>query len=438
MNKEKLSIKSSWQEKPLIVFSLIILFVAIVSIAVVLVPQRAEKLSEETNKKWNEIRESDRNLLYAAEITNPGTGMSLEIDTTLKEICNTGSRSCGEIDPGFCSGKVNLCSLVPDKISSIPKDPGLNENGSETGYWIAKSYDGLKIGIVIGNKKIDCPEGYVSVPGNPLYETDDFCVMKYQAKALNVETGELSMDGCGGFWDIDRCSLRPPISWADDNYIPVSVPEARPWVGLSLYDPEGYDIKDACESVDAKLMSNAQWMTIARNIEAIGENWTGGTPGKGSLIQGNSFAPLEEGPLPAENEGKGKEKRVFELTNGEVIWDLSGNVWEWLDDSASYNEQLNTTPIKDLPTEGEDSGIWLQWFEIDNYGDKWDHDFYRASKDEWGTAQGMGKVFIRNDEDRVFRRGGRWSDGSYAGVYSINFRTGSHVVHSITGFRCVK
>ena len=80
-------------------------------------------------------------------------------------------------------------------------------------------------------------------------------------------------------------------------------------------------------------------------------NWTGGTPGKGSLIQGNSFAPLEEGPLPAENEGKGKEKRVFELTNGEVIWDLSGNVWEWLDDSASYNEQLNTTPIKDLPTE---------------------------------------------------------------------------------------
>ncbi|MGI6637327.1 MAG: hypothetical protein ACOX2Z_03215 [Minisyncoccales bacterium] len=50
----------------------------------------------------------------------------------------------------------------------------------------------------------------------------------------------------------------------------------------------------------------------------------------------------------------------------------------------------------------------------------------------------MGKVFIRNDEDRVFRRGGRWSDGSYAGVYSINFRTGSHVVHSITGFRCVK
>ncbi len=385
----------------------------------------------------NIVREEHRNLLHAAEVTGPGENL-FGIDTTLKQICNTGARGCGEVASGECDGMVNLCSLVPDRISEIPRDPEARASDPGTGYWIARSHDGSRIGIVIGNKKIDCPSGYVPVPGNPLYGTNDFCVMKYQAKAMDRDTRELVEDGCGGNWDIDNCLLVPPISWSGRNYIPVSVPEASPWVGLEYFNRNGYDVKDACRVVDARLMNNYEWMTIARNIEALGDNWTGGAPGEGQLIQGNSFSDLFERPKPADSEGSEAERRTFVLTNGEVIWDMAGNVWEWLDDSADYDQQPNTVPPQDLPVGSEESGTWLQWPQISDYGDRWGYDFFRPSKEEWDTRHGIGRIFVRNADERILRRGGRWSDGDYGGIYALNLRAGSHVVHSVTGFRCVK
>ncbi len=437
MKKEELVTKKRLYNKLLIVLASGVLLVAVVIFVSIFSSQQMELSLEGAN----ETRENHKNILQAAEIAannENGNNLLQEIDTTLKEICNTGSRACGEVVSGECEGMVNLCSLVPSYISEIPRDPYVNRNDPGTGYWISKSHDGSKIGIVLGNKKIPCPSGYVSVPGNPLYGTNDFCAMKYQAKAMDRDTEELVMDGCGGFWDIDKCALLSPVSWSGSNYIPVSVPEASPWVGLRQNHPNGYDAKDACRMIDARLMNNAEWMTIARNVEAVAGNWTGDSPGEGSLIQGNSFRDLFERPEPADEEGEGRERRTFILTNGEVIWDMSGNVWEWLDDSADYAQQPNTVPPKDLPIGVVDSGTWIEWSQISSYGETWDYDFYRASQEEWGTAEGMGKVYIRNADNRIIRRGGRWSDGSHGGIYALNFRIGEHVVHLVTGFRCVK
>ncbi len=413
---------------------------ALLAMGAILLFNYLSEKGEISAQRFNEEREADRVILQRAISDfkgNSGGGIYLpEMSTTLTEICNTGSKTCQELESGQCEGMVNLCSLVPNYISQIPRDPEVGLRDFGTGYWIAKSRDGENFGIVLGKKKISCPSGYVAVPGNSLYRTGDFCTMKYEAKAMNRITGELTMDGCGGFWAIDNCLLILQFPWFTRDHIPVSVPEAYPWVGIKLNDPNSYDAKDACRAVDSRVMSNAEWMTIARNIEALPENWSGGAVGKGYLFQGNSFS---DSPKPADFEGEGREKRTFTLTNGEVIWDMAGNVWEWLDNSADYSQQPNSTPPQDLdPQAGARSGTWTYWDNISQYGDTWDYDFFRPSQESWLTEQGIGRLFIRNSDNRVFRRGGRWSDKEYAGLYALNFRAGESVIHGVTGFRCVR
>lgn len=45
-----------------------------------------------------------------------------------------------------------------------------------------------------------------------------------------------------------------------------------------------------CQALGAgfDLMTNAQWQTIARNIENVASNWSGGTPGNGEINHGHA------------------------------------------------------------------------------------------------------------------------------------------------------
>ena len=76
-------------------------------------------------------------------------------------------------------------------------------------------------------------------------------------------------------------------------------------------------------------MTNDQWMTIATNIANKSSNWSNGNVSDGALNRGHSNT-LNTHALAATNgEGSGTEKRTHTLSNGEVIWDMAGNVWEW-------------------------------------------------------------------------------------------------------------
>nr|MBP9759156.1 type II secretion system protein [Candidatus Dojkabacteria bacterium] len=89
---------------------------------------------------------------------------------TAYSICKQGeTTNCG----------VNIDNLVSNGyIQNIPTNVGAE--GNATGYMLKYTDKVIKI----GPKKIACPTGYVGVPGNPLYQTEDFCVMKYEAKDI--------------------------------------------------------------------------------------------------------------------------------------------------------------------------------------------------------------------------------------------------------------
>lgn len=107
----------------------------------------------------------------------------------------------------------------------------------------------------------------------------------------------------------------------------------------------------ACASIGAHLVTNNEWMTMARNVESVGSNWSSGTVGNGYLYSGhNDNSPAyalaasaddNQGYINTGNTGD-NQKRTLTLSNGQIIWDLAGNVWEHVNkantlDGSNYN-----------------------------------------------------------------------------------------------------
>jgi len=112
---------------------------------------------------------------------------------------------------------------------------------------------------------------------------------------------------------------------------------------------------------DFAIISNPEWMTIARDAEAQLSNWTEGSYGAAMLYKGhsdNSAGVLSSvgvetnaysgtGNLATNATGSGKEqRRSLMLSSGECIYDFSGNAGEWVDwDSSDGTFTINIPGI---------------------------------------------------------------------------------------------
>jgi len=143
-------------------------------------------------------------------------------------------------------------------------------------------------------------ENYILVPGNVTLGTNDFYIMKYEAKAWEDD----NVDDVVDVVELD------PTDWtlvsntwtANDlltlNHIPVSNSNQAAWDNTA---EDAWDLCDALNSEGTRgnidddinldgtfaLTSNPEWMTMARNIEVQPSNWTSGVVGTGCLKRGN-------------------------------------------------------------------------------------------------------------------------------------------------------
>lgn len=275
--------------------------------------------------------------------------------------------------------------------------------------------------IVISDQSCNDLNGFwISVPGNPDYGTIDFCVMKYEAKCslpdgqtCNTVAGEES---------------------------PISIAANTPWVEISQQEALA-----ECSSIGSgfQLISNEEWMTIAENIASQDMNWSNGTIGSGQLIRGHSdgdpyqaCAASEDDSLNVvETDCTNKDSAVDEfieqrtslLSNGEVIWDLAGNIWEVTsyfnaDDKPSplgfaWNEFTDIsgtlgTPILDL----------IPQIAIDN---------------SWDSSFSLGRYFAGdNATGGALHRGGRFYDTINAGIFTAGLSGSTTGTGTNFGFRC--
>ena len=285
------------------------------------------------------------------------------------------------------------------------------------------SYDGgnnyTPMGVASENP-MGCPADYVLVPGDEEYGTNDFCVMKYEAKCS-------ATDG-------STCATTA---------MPQSSAVNTPWVNISQ---ELAITKCAAIEMGAHLMTNDEWMTITANAANVDTNWDGGSVGTGSLYVGHSDnapstackanttdanAYVESDCVGAGSGGAAVQRRTLNLSNGQVIWDISGNVNEWVD---YFNTSGQATPADASVYEYTSvvgSSIMAMDHLIPNLKSWW--------ISGWDSSYGIG-MYTADPSGGAMTRGGAFSSPTgEAGMFQADMTTNTPTsTDAGTGFRCVR
>ncbi|MFP4460150.1 MAG: T9SS type A sorting domain-containing protein [Candidatus Zixiibacteriota bacterium] len=315
----------------------------------------------------------------------------------------------------------------------------------------------LLIIITVFSQDISCPDGFIPIPADPEMGTyADFCVSKYEMKIVGLDDGNIAYDS---------------------SYVAESRASGTPWRNMNQVQA-----KAECEALGDgfALISNAEWMTIAHNIERVAANWSdnsshetgitiaklniGHTCRKGPMgadcridgiaysgealpaseddsdgLYGYVIGDWGEDSLPTLNEnGWNLYRRTFYLTNGEIIWDFAGNLWEWTDyyiaraedrarvDGVIDNEYLEINaaePMSDLMVETDYKSINTLMREPLNR-----------------NCLGRYHPTAIDDSAGCSMRGGNFMHGMYNnGIYAIGMGYSPDAGHLICriGFRCV-
>lgn len=274
----------------------------------------------------------------------------------------------------------------------------------------------------VAYSRFDCPANYVPVAHNTALGTlADFCVAKYEMKNVaGVATSQAAV---------------------------------TPWGSISQATA-----KTTCSDLNATngvtnkyyLISNPEWMTIARDLEQVDANWSNGTKGNGVLARGHSdnspasalTASVDSNPYSgtlnssAEAANSGwEQKRTQTLSNGSVIWDLAGNVSEWVD--------WQVTPANKayIIADGSPASGWREFSALNaaiTGGDEMKPETWQPFYSTLGSNEGLGQYYAgSNASGGTALRGGWRTHGTSAGVYAMDLDYDDTHSFASYGFRCV-
>jgi len=304
------------------------------------------------------------------------------------------------------------------------------------------------------------PNGWVVVPGNSTYSTSDFLSMKYEAKCAatsDLTTGLTTPDsGYHTYSDSGGACT------AANSKQVVSVASGYPIANITQTNSITRCGTVSVAGGTAHLITNNEWMTVARNTEGQAGNWSLGAVGSGYLFAGhNDNAPAlalaasttdtgnnacaytdtagtTEAPAncptnTANNTSgtAGNQKRVLTLSNGQYIWDIPGNVWEWTSDTITEANQPDVS--------GQTGFAWREFTALTSYGTL-SYDLVRPAGSTYDATYGMGRIYHNSGSAAStvygFRRGGGWDYTAYAGAFTLYLRSIPSGSVSTLGFRC--
>lgn len=250
---------------------------------------------------------------------------------------------------------------------------------------------------------LGCPSGFVPIASLAAYTQSDFCVAKYESK----QAGALA----------------------------VSQPTGAPWVNITRAEALA-----ACQAngMQYDLISNNEWQTIARGTEMVPANWSGGAVGVGALSNGHSDgSPNLALSASADDDqsciGTGQtcdlaqwdsQRRTFQLANGSIVWDLGGNVIEWVKDDIAldYGPRNPIALVTNLSPYSNQAK--------DRFGPAGDYSVQ-------STAPYAGLGLFEPGTAGALMRGGVWYWGPDSGVFETTLTTAVDSAQDQLGFRCV-
>jgi len=320
-------------------------------------------------------------------------------------------------------------------VAKTTQDGGTQDSGYEMG-------SDLSLGSSV------FPSGWVRVPGSGTFGTSDFWAMKYEAKCVANSSPNTGLTSPDSGYNTYSDSGTPCT--AGNSRTVASLQSGYPIANISHNTAKTY-----CASLGSgfHLLTNEEYMTIARDAEQQIANWNGGVVGTSYLFSGhndNSPAVALQASTDGDpyygtlNTSPSNQKRTLTLSNGNVIWDLAGNVWEHVQRTSS-----DTVTALALPACSDSVAGW-GWCQYGNstlpYVSSWTGDVAQSyvgpSNTSWNFTQGMGQVYTyKNGTSQgttVLRRGGYWGCGSNAGVFASHLDWDAGYTSIDGGFRCAK
>jgi|GEM_PF-1395776 len=398
----------------------------------------------------------------------PGTGVSISGTPT----CTGGTFSINAYITGL-----NFAGATSRQITLQSEDPSGLTSSSAT-----RTINATGV----------CPPNYVGVAGNVFYGTSDFCVSKFEMKAVtsNPTSGSATLANANG-------NVGHTTSWFPD-----SRPDGTPFVNTNQRQSV-----IMCDRLNPtadgtgpyQLISNAQWQTMASNIENVGGNWSSGSVGSGQNARGHTDNSISDannnntasgisftghnalaasstdgttvpwsfansaaefaagyrgtGNTSAQSVGSGwEQRRTHYLSSGEVIWDVAGNVWEWvrftqtegaIDSGISGNDatHYNSRGVPQQPNIGSN------WYELNSTSVFSDLGATGSLLSKWFAPNGtyspnpstfsLGRIYVsQNNTGNAVLRGDNWNDFTNAGVFSSLLVSGPTDADNHVGFRC--
>lgn len=329
-----------------------------------------------------------------------------------------GSYPTGNYQDAFDSINYSASDNVTYEYVTAGREYCLSATDGEVTYVTASTYEAAFKGHCYGaqnlNPEINCPAGFVQVPGDFRYGTKDFCVMKYEAKN-------------------------------NGSNVAVSQAAGTPWVSI---DHPGAVAASRTACDNCQLITDKQWMTIAANVLSVASNWSSGTVGSGYIYNGHVNNGPNHSIAASTNDSNGmfgitggtgngsqyNNRRTLSLTNGQVIWDLSGNVIEWVDASVT-GPQPGPVSGEFVNREYNSTTGW-DWRGF-NYLDTSLIESTIPGASNFSSVNGIGMISSHPDstDSFPFFRGGHWSNTSAAGILRLNTNNLASNVSTHIGFR---
>lgn len=254
--------------------------------------------------------------------------------------------------------------------------------------------------------RIACPTGFILVPASATLGVNDFCVMQFEAKNIaGIATSQAAA-----------------LPWSNIN----RVTAANACLALG----SNYD-----------LISNPEWMTIAQNAENVPENWWGTTVGSGMMPRGHCD-DVPAGTIAVTNindpysgtnnsstqpkAGGWEQRRTLILSNGNTIWDLTGNISEWID----WTMDPGLQPAPACSTQ-------YDWQEFPNLNcASMAAADYLPTHVAYDHFRGVGQI-LGGSGDAPMRGGGIYYGTTVPGVFTLNLANSVDYMGLDVGFRCV-
>ncbi|MCD6500393.1 prepilin-type N-terminal cleavage/methylation domain-containing protein, partial [bacterium] len=259
----------------------------------------------------------------------------------------------------------DFASALADYISQVPKDPQYS-GGYEHCYYYVTSDSGQKFKLFVMAEQSDFKAAKED-GGTENCESDEECM--YEVYSINPGSAQLAFSpnqfyfsggGVSGVY-IDRYEASRPDATSSSAGSNSSKADSKSnvvvWTNINFTDA-----KANCDAAEKHLITMTEWGSIARwskdNTTMPGghnlDNWTGSPCKceKGEDIDGDTAGTQTCSKDPTSSTycrcltGSGKTGGSPEYawthnhqSNG--IWDLNGNVWEWVDFEGQYGYVTN-------------------------------------------------------------------------------------------------